>query len=313
MKRLISFCFLLLAGLITKAQTTKNVADTAKPAQIAMAEIMKPPVDSNILIVVNGTVAGTIRELKKDINKMFPVDIIESIDVLKGFRATDKYGDKGKAGVLEFSLKGVKIEDVNSKNEVQINLADSAASKVDEQASFPGGDVAWRRFLETNLNANTPVDNGAPEGTYTVMVQFVVDKDGTISELKALTNHGYGLESEVIRLLGKIPKWKPAVLNGQFVKSYRKQPVTFVVMSEFELSTRTVKAGEPTAIEIKGLDYMKDDEIEVTLSSGTISYVSGKKYIVTVDKPGKVFLKVTAKGKKKKDNYEIGTVEIEVR
>jgi len=313
MKKIVSFCFLLLAGLITKAQTTKNMADTTKPAQAAMAEIVKPPIDSNILIVVNGTVAGTIRELKKDINKMFPVDIIESIDVLKGYKATDKYGDKGKAGVLEFLLKGVKIEDINSMNEIQINLADSAASKVDEQASFPGGDAAWRRFLEINLNANTPVDNGAPEGTYTVMVQFLVDKDGTVSELKPLTNHGYGLESEVIRLLGKIPKWKPAVLNGQFVKSYRKQPVTFVVMSEFELSTRTIKAGEPSVIEIRGLDYMKDDEIEVTISSGTISLISGKKITVTVDRPGKVILTVNAKGKKKKDNYEIGTAEIEVK
>jgi len=314
MKRFIPICFLLMAGLLTKAQITKNMADTAKPSQTLLAEIMKPPVDSNILIVVNGTVAGTIRELKKDINKTFPVDMIESIDVLKGFRATDKYGDKGKAGVIEFWLKAVKITDINSANSIQVNPADSAAGKAEQEASFPGGDLAWRRFLETNLNANIPVDNGAPEGNYTVYVQFVVDKDGTVYDIKPLTNHGYGMEAEVIRLIKKLPKWRPAVLNGEFVRSYRKQPVTFVVISDkaFRLSLNAIPLGKPTLIEITEMDYVKDEDIEVTVSSGTITHDSGKKYIITVDKPGKIYLTVTRKAKKKKDQYEYGTEEIKV-
>src|SRR5690606_11459448 len=46
--------------------------------------------------------------------------------------------------------------------------------KVEIEASFKGGESAWRKFLERNLNPNVPVDNGAPEGVYTVYVQFVV-------------------------------------------------------------------------------------------------------------------------------------------
>ena len=61
----------------------------------------------------------------------------------------------------------------------------------------------WGRFLERNLNAEVPVDNGAPEGSYTVIIQFVVDTDGSISDIKALTNHGYGLEQEAIRVIKK--------------------------------------------------------------------------------------------------------------
>ncbi len=76
--------------------------------------------------------------------------------------------------------------------------------KVEIEAKFPGGESAWRKYLERNLNPNAPVDNGAPEGTYTVYVQFVVSKDGSISDVKALTNHGYGMEAEAIRSLRKV-------------------------------------------------------------------------------------------------------------
>jgi hypothetical protein len=104
--------------------------------------------------------------------------------------------------------------------------------KVDIEAAFPGGDQAWRMYLERNVNAQVASDNGAPDGAYTVIVQFVVDKEGNISNVRALTKHGYGMEKEVVRIITNGPKWVPAMQNGQTVKAYRKQPVTFVVTTE---------------------------------------------------------------------------------
>lgn len=104
--------------------------------------------------------------------------------------------------------------------------------KVEIEASFPGGDAKWRQYLERNANGQVATDNGAPEGTYTTVVQFVVDKEGNISDVKALTNHGYGMEEEAMRVIRKGPKWTPAVQNGRQVKAYRKQPITFQVQSE---------------------------------------------------------------------------------
>lgn len=104
--------------------------------------------------------------------------------------------------------------------------------KVEIEASFKGGEGAWRKYLERNLNANAPIDNGAPEGTYTVYVQFVVSKDGSISDVKPLTNHGYGMEAEAVRVIKKGPAWTPAVQNGRSVNAYRKQPITFQVTGE---------------------------------------------------------------------------------
>ncbi|MBD0333129.1 MAG: TonB family protein, partial [Chitinophagaceae bacterium] len=65
--------------------------------------------------------------------------------------------------------------------------------------------------------------------TYTVIIQFIVDKEGNISDVKALTNHGYGMEQEAMRAVKKAPKWTPAIQNGRQVKAYRKQPITFIV------------------------------------------------------------------------------------
>jgi protein TonB len=104
--------------------------------------------------------------------------------------------------------------------------------KVEIEAAFKGGESAWRKYLERNLNPSTPVDNGAPEGMYTVYVQFVVSKDGSISDVKALTNHGYGMEGEAVRVIKKGPSWTPAIQNGRSVNAYRKQPITFQVQSE---------------------------------------------------------------------------------
>jgi periplasmic protein TonB len=104
--------------------------------------------------------------------------------------------------------------------------------KVEVEASFPGGDAKWRQYLERNCNGQVATDQGAPEGTYTTIVQFVVDKEGNISDVKALTNHGYGMEEEAMRTIKKGPNWKPANQNGRPVKAYRKQPITFVVSGD---------------------------------------------------------------------------------
>ena len=99
--------------------------------------------------------------------------------------------------------------------------------KVEVEAEFPGGVAAWTDFLKANLNPDLKSFRKAKPGLYTVIAQFIVDKEGNLSNIKALTNPGYGLEKEVIRVLNKSQKWLPAVQNGRKVKAYRKQPGTF--------------------------------------------------------------------------------------
>ncbi|MEE6187686.1 hypothetical protein PIECOFPK_00202 [Mycovorax composti] len=102
-------------------------------------------------------------------------------------------------------------------------------TKVEVDASYPGN---WVNFLQRNLDSQVPVENGAPPGNYTVIIQFIVDVTGTVSDVKALTNVGYGMEQEAIRVIKKSGKWKPAIQNGREVKAYRKQPITFQVVEQ---------------------------------------------------------------------------------
>jgi protein TonB len=102
-------------------------------------------------------------------------------------------------------------------------------NKVEVEAAFTGGQSAWTRFLKNNLDANTPVENEAPEGTYQVIVRFIVSKDGSISDVQAETKFGYGMEAEAVKVIKKGPKWTPALQNGRNVNAYRRQPITFVV------------------------------------------------------------------------------------
>ena len=99
------------------------------------------------------------------------------------------------------------------------------------KASFPDGENGWRRFLQRNLNASVPVEHNAPSGIYKVVVRFIVQKDGTLRDIRAETKMGYGMEKEVIKLLLKSPKWEPAILLGNAVEAQHRQPVTFIVDS----------------------------------------------------------------------------------
>ena len=124
--------------------------------------------------------------------------------------------------------KGVKVVEVPKVADDENKIF----TKVEKEAEYPGGLGAWRRFLEKNIDPQTPVDGGAAPGTYTVIVKFIVSKDGKVSDVEAESSHGFGMEKEAIRAIQKGPNWVPALQNGKNVNAYRRQPITFVVPNE---------------------------------------------------------------------------------
>ncbi|MBO9619103.1 MAG: TonB family protein [Niabella sp.] len=99
-------------------------------------------------------------------------------------------------------------------------------TKVEQDAQYPGD---WARYLQTNLRADVATEAGAASGNYQVVVQFVVDVAGNVSDVKVLKDPGFGMGEEAMRVIKKSGKWKPAVQNGRQVKAYRKQPITFSI------------------------------------------------------------------------------------
>jgi Gram-negative bacterial TonB protein C-terminal len=143
-------------------------------------------------------------------------DTYQSIGYDSAMNIIRKVEFKGQRGLLTtYTGKGV--------------TTDSLFTRKEQEAEFPGGDEGWRVYLEKNLDPEVPIYMKAPAGIYKVKVQFIVNQDGSISDIRALTNHGYGMEKEVVRIMKKSPLWIPAVQYGRKVKAYRLQPVTFVV------------------------------------------------------------------------------------
>lgn len=185
--------------------------------------------------------------------------------------------------------------------------------KVDFEATFPGGLPAWKKHLEKNLKPTVPIDNGAPVGNYTVVVQFIVDKEGVVSDIKALTNFGYGMEQEVIRVIQKGPRWLAANQNGRKLKAYRKQPITFVVEADgFEIIMKekyVLYTGIQNAISIN-VDRTKNEDLELRISQGSIvANDDSGNYIINVTNPGRAILNINNKEK----NKTIGSVYFVVK
>lgn len=139
---------------------------------------------------------------------------------------TNYYSDSGTlAGEMKIMVD-MEIWTSYSKDGVS---SDTIPANVEVQAEFPGGEMAWTRFLEKSLLSFNPADHGAGNGRWQVMVRFMVDKYGAISNIQAETNFGYKMEQTVVQMLKNGPKWKPAIHQGKAVRAFRRQPVTFMV------------------------------------------------------------------------------------
>ncbi|MBZ4189971.1 energy transducer TonB [Niabella beijingensis] len=145
-------------------------------------------------------------------------DVKIGIENIKG----DKLGDIATPPLGVPDGKGL-IETKRVDND------DTRFTKIEKEAEYSGD---WARFLTTNLRSEIPVDNGAPTGSYQVIVQFVVDVNGAVSDIKVARDPGFGMAEEAIRVIKKSGKWKPAIQNGIAVKAYRKQPITFQVVEQ---------------------------------------------------------------------------------
>jgi periplasmic protein TonB len=92
----------------------------------------------------------------------------------------------------------------------------------------------WRRHLESQLQRyiEDAASSGMSPGTHTVNVRFLVEKDGSITDVRALNDPGYGLGQGAVEVVKRGPKWSPGEQNGRKVRSYHTQPITFVIQEQ---------------------------------------------------------------------------------
>ncbi len=98
-------------------------------------------------------------------------------------------------------------------------------SIVEEPAQFPGGDEALLKFIRKKIKYPKQAIKNKISGT--VYVQFIVEKDGSISDVTVIRGIGGGCDEEAVRVITKMPNWIPAKQKGIPVRSFYVIPITF--------------------------------------------------------------------------------------
>jgi periplasmic protein TonB len=98
---------------------------------------------------------------------------------------------------------------------------------VEDDPTFPGGQSALMQYLQSNLRYPTMAREAGIQGT--VFVTFVVERDGSITDVRVLRGVGGGLDEEAIRVVRNMPRWTPGRQRGQAVRVQFNLPIRFVL------------------------------------------------------------------------------------
>ncbi len=154
-----------------------------------------------------------------------PIEKLEEVQVAE--KSQEGAKDEGLLNappVVDKGTQVVETKPVEDENKV--------FEKVEIEASV---NVAqWRRHLESQLQRyiEDAASSGMNPGTYTVNVRFLVEKDGSITDVRALNDPGSGLAQGAVEVVKRGPKWSPGEQNGRKVRSYHTQPITFVIQEQ---------------------------------------------------------------------------------
>ncbi|HEY0246422.1 MAG TPA: TonB family protein, partial [Mucilaginibacter sp.] len=143
-----------------------------------------------------------------------------------------KLSPKWNAGIQ--NGKPVKVQytvpinftlNADEKTPEQSYTGDKVYSSVNIEPSFPGGLQAFYQYLGKNIRYPAAMREKKIQGK--VFVQYVVEVDGSLSNVKAVRGPGYGAEEESVRVISASPKWKPGMQNGKAVRVQYTVPVNF--------------------------------------------------------------------------------------
>lgn len=170
----------------------------------------------------------------KEIEKIKP-DLIDNVNVLKGNRATDLYGVKGKNGVVYINTKA-KAASLDGKGvpysaeKVTTQDGMNVFVVVEEMPEFPGGEKALRDFIGSNVKYPEDAKKQGIQGK--VFVTFVVKTDGTVANAKVVRGVHKLLDNEALRVISMLPTWKPGKQRGQEVNVAYTIPVQFALKGD---------------------------------------------------------------------------------
>lgn len=162
-------------------------------------------------------------DYSKENNKV----IADTIQVVEDMEVTYKNADGDTVSVkanITYKANDKVIADTKSDDNIIF-------TQTEIEASYPGGSKEWLAYLNKNFKYPQEAQDQGIKGT--VIVRFHVDKEGNVSDVEALSGpETGGLKEESIRIIKNSGKWIPAKQNGLSVKSYKKQPITYMLEAQ---------------------------------------------------------------------------------
>ncbi|UKK48833.1 energy transducer TonB [Prevotella sp. E9-3] len=191
-----------------------------KEAKVERKEPVKVEVEQKVVEKVKSSVKFTAPEIKKD-EEVKPEDEIKSQDDLaKTNTAIGTFDVKGNDEAEGEVLKAKEVIADEPKVEEQ-----KVFDVVEQMPEFPGGQAALLKWISDHIKYPAVAEENGIQGR--VVATFVVERDGSVTDVKIARSIDPSLDKEAIRVLKQMPKWIPGKQNGSAVRVKYTVPVTF--------------------------------------------------------------------------------------
>ena len=206
----------------TQAVELAKLNTEKKEAKVEKKEVIRQEPEK-VVEQVKSSVKFTAPVIKKD-EEVKEEDEIKLDEVQKSDKAVGAFTVEGNDEVGGAVLKAK--EDIAAPEPPKHVVEETKIFTVVEQMPmFPGGDAALMGYLRDNMHYPTVAAENGVQGR--VVVGFVVERDGSITDVNVLRSVDPSLDREAMRVVKAMPKWTPGKQNGSAVRVKYQVPVTF--------------------------------------------------------------------------------------
>ena len=204
-----------------------KLREQAKNEKREEKKVEKPKIEPiKELPQVRETQKFTAPVIKKDelVKEENEVKQMADLDANTAVGTKDQEGTKDRT--IEAAREAVvEAAPVEVKEEVKQEVIQKIHEVVEQQPQFPGGQAALFSWLSQNIHYPPVAEENGIYGR--VVVSFVVETDGSISNVQVVRGVDPSLDKEALRVTKAMPKWQPGKQNGQAVRVKYNLPVTF--------------------------------------------------------------------------------------
>ena len=170
---------------------------------------------------VKSSVAFTVPEIKKDDEVKEDQEMKSQEDLAETNTAIGAFTVEGNDETAEVKHVEEKIAEPEPVKEEETKVFDV----VEQMPSFPGGPSALMQYLSSNIKYPVVAEENGVQGR--VVCTFVVERDGSITDVRVIKSVDPSLDKEAVRVVKGMPKWIPGKQNGSAVRVKYTVPVTF--------------------------------------------------------------------------------------